>query len=490
MKEIGYVVYGIYVLITIWLLANGFVQLYLLLQARKMKKKAEQTPLRSAPFVSIQMPVYNEKYVVEGLLDSLAELDYPKHLFEILVLDDSTDETSSILAKKATCLEQQGYQIQHVRRQNRKGFKAGALQESLPLCKGEFIAVFDADFRPEPSFLKRLLPYFNEEKIGLVQARWGHANKNQNFLTRIQSFLLDTYFTVEQAGRYKSGLLTNFCGTAGIWRKQCIEDAGGWDGAVLSEDLDISYRMQLAGWGIAYDNETVVPAELPSVMEAFKIQQARWTKGMAQVCRKNFLQVYRSSLPFSKKMHAFFHLSASFVFPCLLFNSLLCLPLLLLRHLYAEFIPLTKVAAIGGLNMILLTFVFYAGVRRLQKDSQFLLYFPVFMLVFMALSVQNTVAVLQGLFGKSAAFVRTPKFAASTASSNAYMPKNTTAVHVLELVLLAVFTGGIVLSLYLNDWFYLLLFVLMSTGLGILVFHAPFGRCLVFRNFIPKISWR
>lgn len=490
MKETGYVLYGIYVLITVWLLANCFVQLYLLRQAKKVQTKQRQQLPQTLPFVTIQTPVYNEKYVVEGLLDSLSNLDYPKHLFEILVLDDSNDETSVLISRKTKTLADEGFQIKVIHRKDRKGYKAGALQESLGQCRGEFIAVFDADFRPEPSFIKRLLPFFQDEKAGLVQARWGHTNKAQNFLTRTQSFLLDTYFNVEQAGRYNSGMFSNFCGTAGIWRKKSIVEAGGWDGKVLSEDLDISYRVQLKGWKIVYDAETVVPAELPSVMEAFKLQQARWTKGMAQVCRKNAAQVLGASLPFSKKFHALFHLSASFVFPCLLFNSLLCFPLLLLRHAYPEFISLTSYAAIGGLNLIGLTFIFYYGAQGKQKDVQFAFYFPLFMLVFMAFSVQNTVAVLQGLFGKASPFVRTPKFADGAVKANVYAPQKLTPVHLLEIGLFALYSGGIFLSFYLHDWFYLLLFAMMCCGLGLVISYSPFRWKDLFRQPLPKISWR
>lgn len=490
MKEIGYVIFGVNAILLICLLTNGFVQLYLLIQSKR-KKTHKKKPLKNPlPFVSIQAPVYNERYVVEGLLDSLSKLDYPKDKFEILVLDDSTDETSSIIAEKAAQLNQQQYRVRVIKRETRNGYKAGALQESLSMCKGNFIAVFDADFRPEPSFLKDLLPYFQEENVGLVQARWGHLNKSQNLLTRIQSFLLDTYFTIEQTGRYKSGMLTNFCGTAGIWRKQSIVEAGGWDGRVLSEDLDISYRMQLKGWKIVYDDDTVAPAELPPVMEAFKLQQARWTKGMAQACKKNFGDVLRSGLPFSKKLHAFFHLSTSFVFPCLLFSSLLCFPLLLLRHAYPEFVTLTRYTTISNISFVLLTLIFYVGTKGNKKETQFFVYFPVFSLVFLALSVQNTVAVLQGLFGKSSTFVRTPKFATQNANSTVYIPKKTNAVHTLELILAGLYASGIVLSFYLQDFFYLPLFAIMFCGLTMLAAKAPFKRKFIFRQAIPKISWR
>lgn len=490
MKEAGYVLYGIYVLLTGWLLVNALVQLHLCkLAGRNDQKKKNNLP-DPLPFITIQVPVYNEMYVIEGLLDSLASIDYPTQLFEILVLDDSADHTSSIIDQKVTALQSRGLQIDVLRRSQRKEYKAGALHQSLSRCKGEFIAIFDADFRPSPSFLKELLPHFQDEKVGLVQARWAHLNRNQNFLTRIQAFLLDTYFSVEQAGRDRGGFFSNFCGTAGLWRKSCLEDAGGWDGTVLSEDLDISYRAQLKGWKIVYDGDVEVPAELPPAAEAFKIQQFRWTKGIMQVLRKNGPAVFRSSMPLNKKVHAFIHLSGSFVFPCLFINSLLALPLLLLRKAYPEFIALTNLTAIGGINLLLLTWVFYVGTQSRESNVQFARYFPVFLLVYMAMSVQNTVAVLQGLFGRSSAFIRTPKFAERKAAFTSYLPQKINGTHLLELATLLYFLCGISLSFYLDDFFFLVLFLMMSVGLGILIYQTHAWRKEAYRVSPPKISWR
>jgi cellulose synthase/poly-beta-1,6-N-acetylglucosamine synthase-like glycosyltransferase len=352
-------------------------------------------------------------------------------------------------------------------------------REVCPFAKGNLIAVFDADFRPAPDFLLRLVPHFAHAEIGIVQARWAHLNREQNFLTRVQSYLLDTYFTVEQAGRQHAGYFSNFCGTAGIWRKQCIADAGGWDGNVLSEDLDLSYRAQLKGWKLVYDPSVAVPAELPSSMHAFKIQQARWTKGIVQTLRKNGGLVAKASLPFSKKMHAGFHLLSSFIFPCLFINSLLALPLLLLRHAYPEFIGLTNVAAIGGINLIVLTAIFYRGVKSTGGDEHFTLYYPLFLVIYMALSVQNTVSVLQGLFGFRSAFVRTPKFANNKASTTAYGSQKRDLSSYLELAMLFYFVGGIGVSIYLADFFFLLLFLMMSCGLAIVVGHS----------FVTRLRW-
>lgn len=491
MKEAGFVLYGIYVLLTGWLLLNGFLQWRLWRHAsRNRHKKLQDRWKGELPFVSIQIPVYNEKYVVEGLLDSLALLDYPDHRFEIMVLDDSTDETTTLIRQKVAQIASKNINIHHNRRKDRKGYKAGALQENLPQCKGELIAIFDADFRPAPDFITALLPHFSDPAVGMVQARWAHLNREENFLTRIQSYLLDTYFTVEQAGRQAAGYFINFCGTAGIWRKKCIEESGGWDGNVLSEDLDLSYRAQLKGWKMVYDAETEVPAELPAEVEAFKIQQARWTKGIMQVCRKNGRSVAAAKMPVAKKFHAFFHLFSSFVFPCLFINGLLSLPLLLLRHFYPEFILLTNMAAIGGLNLILLTAIFYRGVKATGGDRQFTWYYPVFLVVYMGLSVQNTVAVLQGIAGHRSAFIRTPKFAASKASSTQYLSRKKNGMHIFELAMFFYFVAGIGLSFYLHDHFFLLLFIMMSSGLAIII-----SRSFVWRSFrwpfaLPRLRLR
>ncbi|NTS41216.1 glycosyltransferase [Flavisolibacter sp. BT320] len=489
MKELGLVLFAIYGLLMLWLLSNAIIQLDLWRLSRKKKLGKLLPPLTDFPLVSIQVPVYNEKYVVEGLLDCLANLTYPKDKLEIIVLDDSTDETTMLVDRKVVQLQAQGFIVKTVRRKNRQGYKAGALQENLPHCKGKYIAIFDADFRPSPNFLTDMLPHFTSPEVGLVQARWGHLNRDQNFLTRIQSFLLDTYFSIEQAGRYNGDLYANFCGTAGIWRKACITDAGGWDGAVLSEDLDISYRAQLNGWKIRYVHDIVVPAELPATLDVFKVQQARWTKGIMQVCRKNGRKVAGASMPLGKKIHSFFHLTSSFVFPCLLFSSLLTLPLLLLRNVDPFFISITNFAAVGGINLVLLTLVFYQGNKE-NSDGKFWIYYPVFMVVYMALSVQNTLSVMEGILGKASPFIRTPKYAANTAASTSYFLQKGNRTLMAEVFLFLYFLGGIATSIYLQDYFYMLLFLFMLSGLGILLYHSVTFRRLSWRLVNPKLSWR
>jgi cellulose synthase/poly-beta-1,6-N-acetylglucosamine synthase-like glycosyltransferase len=475
LKLLAYLIFGLYALTAVWLLLNGLVQLHLLWHYKRTKKNTPETralPLE-LPFVSIQIPVYNEQYVISRLLKTLSRIDYPKDRFEIQVLDDSTDESCAIIDAEVGLLRQEGIAASVLRRSDRSGFKAGALQAGLPYCKGELIAIFDADFTPQPQFLKRLIPYFSDPKVGLAQARWSHLNQDQNALTRIQTYLLDTHFSVEQTGRANAGYFINFCGTAGIWRKSCIEDAGGWDGRVLSEDLDLSYRAQLKGWKLVYDQETAVPAELPSVIEAFKVQQFRWTKGMAQISKKNLGALIGTALPLGKKIHGVFHLLSSFVFVCLFLNAVLTVPMLVFRNLYPEIAALSRYTLVTSINLIALTLFYYTGTRTFRKkDQQFFRHYPLFLVVYMGLSVQNSCAVLQGFFGRSSVFVRTPKMAISDASSNVYLSNRISWINVLEFVLLCYFLCGIALSIYFNDYFLLLFFIMIIAGLSFIVYQS------------------
>ncbi len=476
LKLTGYIVYGIYVATSLWLLLNGLVQLHLLWHYKKKRLKKEIPHLLPPvlPFVSVQVPVYNEKYVIRRLLQALTKLDYPKDRYEIQVLDDSTDETGLIIEEEIKALEQNGIRVQLLKREDRKGFKAGALEAGLPFCKGELIAIFDADFIPDALFLKNLVPYFSNPATGLVQARWGHINKEQNYLTRLQTFLLDTHFSIEQTGRSNAGYFINFCGTAGIWRKQCIIEAGGWDGTVLSEDLDLSYRAQLKGWKLIYDQTTEVPAELPSVIEAFKTQQFRWTKGMAQISKKLLRTLINTTLPIGKKIHGVFHLLGSFVFVCLLINAVLTVPLLLFRNLYPEFINLTKYTLFTSLNLVALTLFYYNGTRQQTGTSSphFWRHYPLFLVVYMGLSVQNTIAVIQGFFGAPSPFIRTPKFSTASTTGSGYFQNQLTWINGLETAVLLYFLAGIGLSFYLGDYFMLLFFSMICYGLGFIIYHS------------------
>jgi len=463
----GYILFAIYVLTALWLFVNAMVQLHLLWHYKKKKQTFTNHALpQPLPSITVQVPVYNEKYVIERLLQALAQLDYPKDKLQVQVLDDSTDETRFLIDKQVATLQKQGIDIDVLRRSDRKGYKAGALQYGLTFCKGELIAIFDADFNPHPQFLQQMVPAFSDAKTGLVQARWSHLNKEENALTRLQTILLDTHFSVEQSGRAKAGYFINFCGTAGIWRKQCIIDAGGWDGDVLSEDLDLSYRAQLKGWKLVYNQEIEVPAELPAVLEAFKIQQFRWTKGMAQISRKTIKTIWKTPLPIGKKWHAIFHLLSSFVFVCLFINALLTVPLLVYRSLYPQFVTLTQFSLFTTINLVALTLFYYTGTQSAAHRGKvhFFKDYPLFLVVYMGLSVQNAVAVLQGLAGSRSAFVRTPKF--NQQKNNSYLSKKFNWINGLELCILFYFLTGIGLSIYLNDYFMLLFFLMITGGLS------------------------
>ena len=294
---------------------------------------AADAPEVALPHVTVQLPVYNERRVVERLIDAAAALDWPRERLEVQVLDDSSDETSALAAAAVARACAAGVDAVHLRRGSREGYKAGALAAGLAVARGEFIAIFDADFVPPPCTLRRLMPRFADAGVGMVQARWGHLNRGRSLLTAAQATLLDAHFLLEHAVRAGRGLFFNFNGTAGIWRRTCIEDAGGWSHATLTEDLDLSYRAQLAGWRFAYAPDVVVPAELPSDMAAFKSQQRRWARGSIQTARRVLPGLWRRDLPLAVKLEAFFHLTANAAYPLLLALGLLLLPVLLARPL-------------------------------------------------------------------------------------------------------------------------------------------------------------
>ncbi|RYZ37976.1 MAG: glycosyltransferase [Sphingobacteriales bacterium] len=410
---------GLYLLCSLWFFLCSAIQLHLLWKSWMSRKNASKsapptvnTVSPSAdqlPMVTIQVPVYNERYVIARLLDALGRLEYPKHLFEIQVLDDSTDDTAAIIASSTSILKEQGFMVSTLHRTERQGFKAGALQAGLPLCRGELIAIFDADFTPGKNFLHQMVRNFNDPVVGGVQGRWAHRNLHENWLTVIQSYLLDSHFTLEQQGRSAAGYYMNFNGTAGMWRKQCIIDSGGWNGEVLTEDLELSYRAQLRGWKFVYDESVAVPADLPADVEAFKAQQFRWAKGMAQASLCHLRSVLRMQINSAKKIHATFHLLSSVSFLAVLGNILLALPIVIGRHYSTIFSGYSELIFLTGLTLPMICMYYNAGTKMNLSRKDFWLHLPLFLVVYMALSAQNTIAVLQGWFGYKTPFVRTPK---------------------------------------------------------------------------------
>ncbi len=388
--------------------------LYLLYRARPTNDAltSELQPVfeSALPPVTVQLPIYNERAVAQRLLDAVANLDYPSQLLQIQVLDDSTDETSAVLTARVAHWQQLGLSVQHHRRGNRKGYKAGALAAGLSNATGELIAIFDADFVPPPDFLRRVVPYFTQPDLGMVQARWDHLNRDQSLLTRIQAVLLDGHFLVEHAARSGTKRLFNFNGTAGVWRKQAIEDGGGWQHDTLTEDLDLSYRSQLAGWRFVFLPHVGVPSELPDSLSSYRSQQRRWTRGSAQTFRKLGKTILRSSLTVAQRVEGMAHLSANLGYPLTVLVAVLLPAVVYLRHLGAE--PGLLWLDLGLLfcgALSLCAFYLEATRRRGHSLLVALVLMPALFALCMGLAWHNSKAAIGGLFIEGGTFDRTPK---------------------------------------------------------------------------------
>jgi cellulose synthase/poly-beta-1,6-N-acetylglucosamine synthase-like glycosyltransferase len=384
------------------------VWLYMKHRGNEPKPGPAPDPL---PVVTIQLPLYNEVYVADRLIEAVCAIEYPREKLEIQVLDDSTDETRNIAELAVRRLSAQGIDIKYYHRIDRRGYKAGALEEGLKAARGEFVAIFDADFIPTPDFLARLIPHFVDDKVGMVQARWGHINQDYSLLTKIQAVLLDGHFILEHGARNRSGRFFNFNGTAGIWRRTAIDDAGGWQHDTLTEDLDLSYRAQLRGWRFVFVPGVIAPAEVPVEMNGFKSQQHRWAKGSIQTCRKLLPTILRSNLPFGVKAEAFFHLTANFNYILMCVLSMLMFPAMVIRYNMGWYemllidIPLFFAATFSFCN-------FYTFCQReIYRDWRSRIkYVPFLMSVGIGLSINNTRAVFEALFRKESEFARTPKY--------------------------------------------------------------------------------
>tara|TARA_R110002050_G_scaffold157357_1_gene285927 strand:+ start:21001 stop:22491 length:1491 start_codon:yes stop_codon:yes gene_type:complete len=413
------------------------------------------------PFITIQLPVYNEMYVMERLLDNIAKIDYPNSKLEIQVLDDSTDETVATTRAHIEALQATGLDIQHITRTDRTGFKAGALKAGLKVAKGEYIAIFDSDFLPEEDWLKRTIPYFKNPKIGVVQTRWGHINRNYSILTKIQAFALDAHFTLEQVGRNSKGHFINFNGTAGVWRKTCILDAGNWEGDTLTEDLDLSYRAQLKNWEFKYLEDVETPAELPIVISAARSQQFRWNKGGAENFKKMMWRVLKNqNISTKTKVHGLLHLLNSTMFLNILIVAVLSIPMLYIKNEYAHL----KSYFIVMSFFILSTLIFFICYWFMYKNTygggfknffNYIGMFFVFFSIAMGFSLHNTIAVLEGHLGKKSEFVRTPKFNIGALKDswkkNQYI-KKTVSVHVIfEGILMLYFAFGMYSAFIVGD---------------------------------------
>lgn len=433
---------------------HGFVMIY---YYRKYGHKipVPKTDFKEDSIVTIQLPLYNEMYVIERLIDSVCAIDYPKDKMEIQVLDDSTDETTSIVAKAVEDKKKLGFDISHVRRGSREGFKAGALKEGMKIAKGEFIAIFDADFIPQKEFLKKTLSYFTDEKVGMVQTRWEHLNGDYSIITKAQALALDGHFVIEQTVRNKSGFFINFNGTGGVWRKKCIEDAGNWHADTLTEDLDLSYRAQLNGWRFVFLKDFTSPAELPSEINALKNQQFRWTKGAVETAKKILPLVWKSKVPLRVKLQSTFHLTNNLVFPFILLAAILNVPLIFIKNsgsheAYFAIMSLFVLAFVSS-------FLFYLYSQKdIRADwRKKIVLFPLFMAGSMGLAVNNSRAVFEGLMNRKSEFVRTPKFKQEsdkdTFIGNKYLSKKIGLSVFVEAVLAVYCLIGVLSSIYFME---------------------------------------
>ena len=445
----------------------------------KIPLSSPDTLANVLPTVTTQLPVFNELNVAERLIEAVAEIQYPRHKHDIQIIDDSTDATGDIIARKVTALAQKGVRITHVRRNNRQGFKAGALRHGLLSAPGEFVAVFDADFIPPRDFLLKSVPYFlMDQRLGFIQSRWGHLNRKENVITHLQAIGINGHFLVEQFARNATGLFMNFNGTAGVFRKQAIFDAGNWQDDTLTEDMDLSYRIQLRGWRCRYLPDLVVPAEIPSNINAFKSQQFRWAKGSIQTAIKLLPQILRYRINWFTKLQAGLHLTHYLIHPLMLILSIMALPVLISGH--AD-LPTAFFVAFGLLLAISCTGpsrLYIVAENTLKRSvGKTLLIMPLMICFGCGLAVNNTKAVVEAIIGKSSQFVRTPK--QGFAISQAYPPAKT-HLHFFEVLLgLWCLVGTLVYFTarhYLVGHF-LLLYAIGYLLIGILSWrHSRFGR--------------
>ncbi|AUC78328.1 glycosyl transferase family 2 [Nonlabens sp. MB-3u-79] len=456
----------VYSISLILILFYAFAQLNLLINYIKAQKLVDNAPQldlsnpEEVPYVTIQLPVFNEAYVMERLLDNIALIDYPREKLEIQVLDDSTDETVETTAAHVKTLAATGLDIVHITRTDRSGYKAGALKEGLEVAKGELIAIFDADFLPDTDWLYKTIPYFKDPEIGVVQTRWAHLNRDYSILTQVQAFALDAHFTLEQVGRNSKGHFINFNGTAGAWRKETIYDAGNWEGDTLTEDLDLSYRAQLKKWKFKYLEHVTTPAELPIIISAARSQQFRWNKGGAENFRKMFKRVIFSDISFRSKMHGILHLLNSTMFLNVLIVGLLSVPMLYIKNEYGHLREYFIVMSFFVISTIIFFVCYWYMYKKTYGGGfkNFVSYIGMFFTFFsiaMGFSFHNSIAVLEGHAGKRSEFVRTPKFNLKAMGgnwkTNKYLLKKISPHVIVEGILMLYFAFGMYSAFVVGD---------------------------------------
>lgn len=487
------IVLAVYGICLVLIFFYAIMQFSLAVAYRKnQKRRLPEEPLvfdgHFAPKVTVQLPMFNEMYVAERIIEETAKIEYPRDKFEIQVLDDSTDETKDIIAKKVAEIAATGINIKHIHRTDRTGYKAGALDAAMGDVEGEFIAIFDADFMPSKDFLYKTIPYFEDPKVGVVQTRWGHINKDYSLLTELQGFGLDGHFSVEQTGRTSAGHFINFNGTAGIWRKETIYDAGGWEHDTLTEDLDLSYRSQMKGWKFKYLEDVVSPAELPITVSALKNQQHRWMKGGAECFKKIWKRLlFAKDVRLTDKMHGLSHLFNSSLFVSIMIMSLLSLVVLHIKDSFADLNFIIQFGSFFILSTVLLFYYYWVGYRYKteEKVKTFFTYtwtFFKYLTVIMGLTLNNTIAVLEGYLGIKSSFVRTPKFNVNTKTDfqgNKYDKKKINLQTILEGIFMVIFGFTAINRAIYAD-------------LGMVPFHAmmAIGYGVIFFNSVKELRYR
>ncbi|WP_411844735.1 cellulose synthase family protein [Roseibacillus persicicus] len=414
MEAINWFWFISYVLVLVGLSAYslhrlGIIVLYL---KHSRKNPIAKSTFEELPVVTVQLPVFNERHVVKRLLKAVSEMDYPVEKLQVQFLDDSTDDTTEIAREECERLSAQGFDVDFIHRTDRSGFKAGALENGMKRAKGEFIFILDADFVPKKEVLMEMIHHFTDERVGLIQTRWGHLNRTFNLLTRVQAMFLDGHLELEQTARNRSGRFFTFNGTAGIWRKSCIEDAGGWEHDTLTEDMDLSYRAQLKGWKFIFLNEVETPAELPVDMNGFKNQQHRWTKGSIQVCKKVLPAIWKSKFPLYVKMEATAHLTANFAYLLLFLLLFLIFPNQKFQPDMPGWAQQLIYLPIMFFGMSSILFFYVTSQKALRPDSWLgeLKYLPLLIALGIGMSVNNAKAVIEAIFNRESGFVRTPKY--------------------------------------------------------------------------------
>jgi len=441
--------YFIVMLILAFYGVHRYQLVWLYYKNRKNAPKWDEPPARFAegelPFVTIQLPIFNEQFVIDRLIDACCRLEYPRDRFEIQVLDDSTDETTMVAqqiveryARGFAGMEPQP--IVYLHRTNRYGYKAGALDKGLDVARGEFVAIFDADFVPPAQWVMQVVHHFAEPEIGMVQTRWTHLNRDYSFLTQVEAILLDGHFVLEHGGRSRAGVFFNFNGTAGMWRRQTIGEAGGWQHDTLTEDTDLSYRAQMVGWKFKYLQDVECPAELPIEMTAFKTQQARWAKGLIQTGKKILPRVMKSDMPWHTKLEAWYHLTANISYPLMIVLSVLLMPAMVIRSWQGLLqMLLIDLPLFMASTMSVSSFYLVSQKELFPKSwSRTFLYLPFLMALGVGLTITNTKAVMEALFGMQSAFARTPKYAVNKKGEKSQAKKYRKRLGIIPWIELAI----------------------------------------------------